>query len=66
MAETPAPQYELYRKSTLGECLTEALEELGSKELITEELQHRVLTQFDIVIPLLYLFNCFQRPSMRP
>ncbi|KAL6046564.1 Transcription initiation factor IIA subunit 2 [Balamuthia mandrillaris] len=39
--------YALYRKTTLGMCLTDSLDELTSKESISPELAMKVLEQFD-------------------
>ena len=39
--------YELYRRSTLGQTLTDALDELIQSEQITPQLAMRVLAQFD-------------------
>ena len=39
--------YELYRKSTLGECLTDALDELIQSSQVTPQLAMKVLLQFD-------------------
>lgn len=39
--------YELYRRSTLGECLTDALDELIQAAQVTPQLAMRVLLQFD-------------------
>ena len=38
-----------YRRSTLGKCLTDALDELVSTEAIAPELAVRVVEQFDKV-----------------
>ena len=40
-------EYELYRRSTLGECLTDALDELIQSSQITPQLAMKVLMQFD-------------------
>lgn len=39
--------YELYRRSALGQSLTEALDELVQNQQITPHLAMRVLLQFD-------------------
>lgn len=39
--------YELYRRSTLGITLTDALDELIQSEQITPQLAMRILAQFD-------------------
>lgn len=39
--------YELYRKSTLGVCLAEALDELVKQNTLPPELSYRILLQFD-------------------
>lgn len=39
--------YEFYRRTTLGECLTDSLDELIQKGQITPQLAMRVLFQFD-------------------
>lgn len=39
--------YELYRRSTLGECLTDALDELIRSAQMTPQLAMKVLLQFD-------------------
>jgi len=39
--------FELYRRTTLGECLTDALDELIRGSQITPQLAIRVLMQFD-------------------
>ena len=41
--------FELYRKSTLGICLTEALDELIQSEALPPELAMKVLGHFDRV-----------------
>ena len=47
--------FELYRKSTLGICLTEALDELITNGSLTPELAHKVLAHFDRVS----FYRCF-------
>lgn len=42
--------YELYRKSTPGQALTDALDELIQNQQITPQLAMRVLSQFDRVM----------------
>ncbi|KAI9145720.1 transcription initiation factor IIA, gamma subunit, helical domain-containing protein [Paraphysoderma sedebokerense] len=42
-----ASPYELYRRSTLGMCLTDALDELIQTGQINPQLAHKVLLQFD-------------------
>jgi len=44
------PQFELYRRSTIGITLCESLDELVNNNSITSELAERVLKQFDISI----------------
>ena len=39
--------YELYRRSTIGQTLTDALDELIQSEQITPQLAMRVLSQYD-------------------
>jgi transcription initiation factor TFIIA small subunit len=39
--------YELYRRSTLGQTLTDALDEFIQSEQMTPQLAMRVLAQFD-------------------
>ncbi|XP_076921978.1 transcription initiation factor IIA subunit 2-like [Bidens hawaiensis] len=39
--------FELYRRSTIGMCLTETLDEMVSSEIIGPELAMQVLIQFD-------------------
>lgn len=39
--------YHLYRNTTIGSCLQDALDELIAKQLITPELASDVLIQFD-------------------
>lgn len=39
--------FELYRRSTLGQTLTDSLDELIQSEQITPQLAMRVLAQFD-------------------
>lgn len=39
--------YELYRRTSLGECLTDALDDLIKTSQITPQLAMRVLFQFD-------------------
>ncbi len=39
--------YSLYRKSTLGICLTDAVDEFVEKRHITPELAQKMLEQFD-------------------
>jgi transcription initiation factor TFIIA small subunit len=50
-SESSAPhkinQYALYRKTTLGNCLTDALDELTQRNAISPELATKVLEQFD-------------------
>ncbi|KAK5580748.1 hypothetical protein RB653_000772 [Dictyostelium firmibasis] len=42
--------YELYRKSTIGEALTDTLEELLINQYISNSLYQKILTQFDKTI----------------
>ena len=42
-----AMNYELYRRSTLGECLTDSLDELIRGGQITPQLAMKTLLQFD-------------------
>eukprot|EP01111_Echinosteliopsis_oligospora_P005408 TRINITY_DN18726_c0_g1_i1.p1 TRINITY_DN18726_c0_g1~~TRINITY_DN18726_c0_g1_i1.p1 ORF type:complete len:113 (-),score=29.19 TRINITY_DN18726_c0_g1_i1:48-386(-) len=45
---TTAPHYyELYRKSTIGVCLTDALDEMIANHTIDAQVALKVLTQFD-------------------
>jgi transcription initiation factor TFIIA small subunit len=37
----------IYRKTTLGDCLTDTLEELKNNNVLSEELAEKVLAQFD-------------------
>lgn len=46
--------FELYRRSTIGMCLTETLDEMVQNGTLTPELAIQVLVQFDKV----RLFNC--------
>lgn len=39
----------IYRKTTLGDCLTDTLEELKNNNVLSEELAEKVLAQFDKV-----------------
>ncbi|XP_065900160.1 transcription initiation factor IIA subunit 2-like [Dysidea avara] len=39
--------YHLYRNTTIGVCLQDTLDELIDKQLITPELAHDILVQFD-------------------
>ncbi|PPD77875.1 hypothetical protein GOBAR_DD25187 [Gossypium barbadense] len=39
--------FELYRRSTIGMCLTEALDEMVSNGTLSPELAIQVLVQFD-------------------
>eukprot|EP01133_Synstelium_polycarpum_P004299 gene4299-5021_t len=39
--------YELYRRSTVGEALTDTLDELVQNQLISQQLYEKVLAQFD-------------------
>jgi len=41
--------FELYRRSTIGTCLTETLDELVSSGAVSPELAIQVLVQFDKV-----------------
>lgn len=41
--------FELYRRSTIGMCLTETLDEMVSNGVLTPELAIQVLVQFDKV-----------------
>jgi hypothetical protein len=45
--------FELYRRSTIGMCLTETLDEMVSSGTLSPELAIQVLVQFDKV--LLYI-----------
>lgn len=45
--------YSLYRKSTLGICLQDALDDLQERNHIGADLAQKVLEQFDKVLPLL-------------
>ncbi|KYQ93286.1 transcription initiation factor IIA gamma chain [Tieghemostelium lacteum] len=46
---TPAKQnfYELYRRSTVGEALTDSLDELLQNQYIDQNVYSKILTQFD-------------------
>jgi hypothetical protein len=41
--------FELYRRSTIGMCLTETLDEMVSSDTLSPELAIQVLVQFDKV-----------------
>lgn len=43
--------FELYRRSTIGMCLTETLDEMVSNGILSPELAIQVLVQFDKVPP---------------
>jgi hypothetical protein len=43
--------YSLYRKSTLGICLQDALDDLQERNHIGADLAQKVLEQFDKVLP---------------
>eukprot|EP00026_Physarum_polycephalum_P021235 Phypoly_transcript_24358.p1 GENE.Phypoly_transcript_24358~~Phypoly_transcript_24358.p1 ORF type:complete len:116 (+),score=16.11 Phypoly_transcript_24358:12-359(+) len=50
MAVVPTQQqtyYELYRKSTIGSCLTDAIDEMISSNAINPQLGLKILLQFD-------------------
>jgi hypothetical protein len=47
--------FELYRRSTIGMCLTETLDEMVSSGTLSPELAIQVLVQFDKVSALPYL-----------
>lgn len=49
--------FELYRRSTIGMCLTETLDEMVSNGILSPELAIQVLVQFDKVLPFRPLFN---------
>ena len=60
----------LYRKSEIGNCLTETLDELMNTRNLPEGLAWKVLDQFDLVGSLggMCMFSCFNRrgsPSMK-
>lgn len=50
--------FELYRRSSIGMCLTETLDEMVSNGTLSPELAIQVLVQFDkvsyIIIPLFF------------
>ncbi|KAF0932107.1 hypothetical protein E2562_008644 [Oryza meyeriana var. granulata] len=48
-ARTAVATFELYRRSTIGMCLTETLDEMVSGGTLSPELAIRVLVQFDKV-----------------
>ena len=54
-----------YRRSTLGKCLTDALDELVSTEAITPELAVRVVEQFDKVRTTMRLQRLGQRALLK-
>ena len=41
---------QLYRVSSIGQALVETLEDFVEKNLITSDLAHKILHQFDVVI----------------
>ena len=54
--------FELYRRSTIGMCLTETLDEMVQSGTLSPELAIQVLVQFDKVTDLAesFVFNlCF-------
>lgn len=46
--------FELYRRSTIGMCLTETLDEMVQNGTLSPELAIQVLVQFDKVQPKLF------------
>eukprot|EP01102_Stenamoeba_stenopodia_P003682 TRINITY_DN1383_c0_g1_i3.p1 TRINITY_DN1383_c0_g1~~TRINITY_DN1383_c0_g1_i3.p1 ORF type:complete len:115 (-),score=12.91 TRINITY_DN1383_c0_g1_i3:166-510(-) len=50
MSVRPRPYYELYRKSTLGVCLTEVLDDLIRNSYISQDQALKILLQFDASI----------------
>ncbi|KAJ3129225.1 Transcription initiation factor IIA small chain (TFIIA 13.5 kDa subunit) [Nowakowskiella sp. JEL0407] len=45
-----ASPYELYRRSTIGTALIEALDELHGNELIDPQMAMKILSQFDLTV----------------
>lgn len=50
--------FELYRRSTIGMCLTETLDEMVQSGTLSPDLAIQVLTQFDkvLILSLDFLF----------
>lgn len=48
--------FELYRRSTIGMCLTETLDEMVSSGILSPELAIQVLVQFDKVAFIVFFF----------
>ena len=57
--------YELYRRSTLGMTLTDALDEMVTKGELTPSIAMKVLAQFDKVRAFPILLHTFSRWSTR-
>jgi Transcription initiation factor IIA, gamma subunit, helical domain len=53
--------FELYRRSTIGMCLTETLDEMVSNGTLSPELAIQVLVQFDKVSYIFSRFFCLLR-----
>jgi hypothetical protein len=51
--------FELYRRSTIGTCLTETLDDLVSSGAVSPELAIQVLVQFDKVCDSLQITASF-------
>lgn len=49
--------FELYRRSTIGMCLTETLDQMVSGGVLSPELAIQVLIQFDKVLILAMIFS---------
>ncbi|KAF2072977.1 hypothetical protein CYY_005717 [Polysphondylium violaceum] len=47
MAARQTPYYELYRKSTVGEALTDTLDDMLQNNFITPQFYEKMLNQFD-------------------
>eukprot|EP01098_Paradermamoeba_levis_P014953 TRINITY_DN7356_c0_g1_i1.p1 TRINITY_DN7356_c0_g1~~TRINITY_DN7356_c0_g1_i1.p1 ORF type:complete len:135 (-),score=41.08 TRINITY_DN7356_c0_g1_i1:373-735(-) len=47
MVDPNQPAYQLYRKSTLGICLADALQDMVNNSKITKSMEEKVLLQFD-------------------
>ncbi|RRT44855.1 hypothetical protein BHE74_00056229 [Ensete ventricosum] len=53
--------FELYRRSSIGMCLTETLDEMVSTGTLSPELAYQVLVQFDkVMCALLFGIVSFQ------
>ncbi len=53
--ESKVQPFELYRKSTLGICLEEALDEMVNSSVISQDLRSKVLLHFDKVLYMMAL-----------